>query len=96
MSSLVYRYRELGLVSDATISRSYQRLRSLSSQPGFAPDSVRGFPGEQPVMLCKAFELTQQDTGLTIREVAAELAWKPARVRELLGMPDSRPVLRLV
>ncbi|QKZ23271.1 helix-turn-helix domain-containing protein [Streptomyces chartreusis] len=96
VSSLVYRYRELGLVSDATISRSYQRLRGLSRQPGFAPESVRGFPGEQPVMLRKAFELAEQDTGLTIRELAAELAWKPARVRELLGMPDSRPVLRLV
>ncbi|MGW0602721.1 hypothetical protein [Streptomyces sp. NPDC002640] len=58
----------------------------LSGQPGFAPESVRGFPGEQRVMLRKAFE----------RELAAELAWKPARVRELLGMPDSRPVLSFV
>ncbi|MFH8472411.1 helix-turn-helix domain-containing protein [Streptomyces sp. NPDC018000] len=96
VNSLVYRYRELGLVSDATISRAYQRLRGLSAQPGFAPQSVRGYPGEQPVMLSKAFELAEQDTGLTIRVLAAELAWKPARVRELLGMPDSRPVLRLV
>ncbi|WP_327375432.1 XRE family transcriptional regulator [Streptomyces sp. NBC_01216] len=96
VSSLIYRYRELGLVSDATISRAYQRLRGLSGQPGFAPESVRGYPGEQPVMLRKAFELAEQDTGLTIRALAAELAWKPARVRELLGMPDSRPVLRLV
>ncbi|MEV6142382.1 XRE family transcriptional regulator [Streptomyces sp. NPDC051992] len=96
VNSLVYRYRELGLVSDATISRAYQRLRGLSAQPGFAPQSVRGYPGEQPVMLSKAFELAEQDTGLTIRALAAELAWKPARVRELLGMPDSRPVLRLV
>jgi Zn-dependent peptidase ImmA (M78 family)/transcriptional regulator with XRE-family HTH domain len=94
--SFIYRYRELGLVSDATISRAYQRLRGLSGQPGFAPESVRGFPGEQPVMLRKAFELAEQDTQLTIRELAAELAWKPARVRELLGMPDSHPVLRLV
>lgn len=96
VSSLVYRYRELGLVSDATISRAYQRLRGLRGQPGFAPEPVRGFPGEHPVMLCKAFELAEQDTGLTVRELAAELAWKPTRVRELLAMPDSRPVLRLV
>lgn len=96
VSSLVYRYRELGLVSDATISRAYQRLRGLGNQPGFAPEPVRGFPGEQPVMLRKAFELAEQDAGLTIRELAVELAWRPARVRELLVMPDSRPVLRLV
>lgn len=68
----------------------------FSGQPGFALESVRGFLGEQRVMLRKAFELAEQDTGLTIRELAAELAWKPARVRELLGMPDSRPVLSLV
>lgn len=47
-------------------------------------------------MLRQAFELAEQDQGLTIRELARELAWKPARIRELLGMPDSRPVLRLV
>ncbi|UKY54747.1 ImmA/IrrE family metallo-endopeptidase [Streptomyces inhibens] len=96
VSSLIYRYREFGLVSDATISRAYQRLRALSTQPGFAPESVRGFPGEQPVMLQQACELAASDTGLTIRELSQELAWKPARVRELLGMPDTRPVLRLL
>ncbi|KOT99400.1 DNA-binding protein [Streptomyces rimosus subsp. pseudoverticillatus] len=96
VSSLIYRYREFGLVSDATISRAYQRLRALSAQPGFAPEPVRGYPGEQPVMLQRAFELAASDTGLTIRELAQELAWKPSRVRELLGMPDTRPVLRLL
>ncbi|MET7304934.1 XRE family transcriptional regulator [Embleya sp. NPDC005575] len=94
--SLVYRYRELGLVSDATTSRAYQRLRALRDQPGFGPEPVRGFPGEQPVMLRQAFELAERETDLTIRALARELAWKVPHVRELLGMPDNRPVLRLV
>nr|WP_202499041.1 XRE family transcriptional regulator [Streptomyces sp. SID5476] len=94
--SLVYRCRELGLISDATASRTYQRLRALDGQPGFAPEPVSGYPGEQPVLLTQAFDLAVQETGLGVRELAQELAWPLARVRELLGMPDSRPVLRLV
>lgn len=31
---------------------------------------------------------------LTIRELAGALPWNPARVRGLLGKPDSRPALR--
>ncbi|MET9330870.1 XRE family transcriptional regulator [Streptomyces cellulosae] len=96
VKSLIYRCRELGLASEATASRAYQRLNALSGQPGFSAEPVSGFPGEQPVMLRQAFELAERDQGLTIRELARELAWKPARVRELLGVPDSRPVLRLV
>lgn len=94
--SLVYRCRELGLISDATASRTYQRLRALDGQPGFAAESVSGYPGEQPVLLSQAFDLAVQETGLSVRELAQELAWPLPRVRELLGMPDTRPVLRLV
>ncbi|MCX4825308.1 hypothetical protein OG883_36710 [Streptomyces sp. NBC_01142] len=57
-------------------------------------------PGEQPVLLSQAFDLMVQQTGLGVRELAQELAqelaWTPTRVRELLGMPDTGPVLRLV
>ncbi|WP_166483229.1 helix-turn-helix domain-containing protein [Streptomyces rhizosphaericus] len=94
--SFVYRCRELGVISDATASRTYQRLRALDGQPGFAPEPVSSYPGEQPTLLAQAFELAVQVTGLTVRELAQELAWKQAHVRELLGMPDTRPVLRLV
>ncbi|MFF4787905.1 hypothetical protein ACFY3E_42140 [Streptomyces griseorubiginosus] len=94
--SLVYRCRELGVISDATASRTYQRLRGLDGQPGFAPEPVSGYLGEQPVLLSQAFDLATWETGLGVRNLAQELAWPLARVRELLGMPDSRPVLRLV
>ncbi|MGA4545774.1 helix-turn-helix domain-containing protein [Uniformispora flossi] len=94
--SLVYRCREVGLFSDATASRAYQKLRVLAEQPGFAPEPVSGFPGEQPVLLSQAFELAATETGLTVESLARELCWKPERVRELLGVPDQRPVLHLV
>ncbi|MFF7929014.1 hypothetical protein ACFZDP_49675 [Streptomyces mirabilis] len=68
----------------------------MDGQPGFAPEPVSGYPGEQPVLLSQAFDLAVQETGLGVRELAQELAWPLARVRELLGMPDNRPVLRLV
>ncbi|WP_338693009.1 XRE family transcriptional regulator [Streptomyces sp. Q6] len=94
--SLVYRCRELGLFSDATASRTYQRLRGLEGQSGFAPEAVSGFPGEQPSMLTQAFDLAERETGLSVRTLARELAWSQERVITLLGLPDSRPVLRLV
>ncbi len=96
VKSLIYRCRELGLLSDATVSRAYQRLSALSDQPGFCADPISGFPGERPVMLCRAFELAEREQGLTIGDLARELAWKPGHVSQLLGIPDSRPVLRLV
>ncbi|THA81393.1 XRE family transcriptional regulator [Streptomyces sp. A0592] len=96
VKSLVYRCRELGLSSDATTSRAYQKLNTLSNLPGFCPEPVSGYPGEQPIMLTQAFELASADQGLTVRRLARELAWKEARVSELLGMSDTRPVLRLV
>ena len=51
---------------------------------------------EQPILLRQAFDLAAGETGLTEHVLAAELAWPPARVRELLGLPDPRPALRLV
>lgn len=96
VKSLIYRCRELGMISDATASRGYQRLRTLETQPGFSPEPVDSFLGEQPVLLVQAYELAEKEKGLTIPILAEELAWHPARVRQLLGVPDSRPVLRLV
>lgn len=96
IQSLIYRCRELGIISDATASRGYQRLRTLTGQPGFSPEPVSGFSGEQPALLVQAYQLAEQEKGLSIRALAEELAWHPAHVRELLGVTDTRPVLRLV
>ncbi|MET8011243.1 hypothetical protein ABZU86_01570 [Streptomyces sp. NPDC005271] len=94
--SLVYRCRELGLISDATASRTYQRLRALDGQPGFTPEAVSNFSGEQPSLLRQAFELACKETDLSAAKLAHELAWTTKRVRDLLGVQEQRPVLRLV
>ncbi|WP_224292047.1 helix-turn-helix domain-containing protein [Streptomyces olivaceus] len=94
--SLVYRCRELGLTSDATISRTYQRLRALEGQPGFTAESVANFSGEQPSLLRQAFELASKEADLSVTQLAHELAWTTMRVRDLLGVQEQRPVLRLV
>ncbi|KAB8161852.1 ImmA/IrrE family metallo-endopeptidase [Streptomyces sp. 3MP-14] len=94
--SLVYRCREVGLISDATTSRAYQRLRALEGQPGFSPESVSNYAGEQPSLLRQAFDLAAQEANLSVGKLAHELAWTTTRVRELLGVQDQRPILRLV
>ncbi|GAA0389059.1 XRE family transcriptional regulator [Microbispora corallina] len=96
VDSLLYRCREVGLISDSAAGRAYQRLGELRGQPGFAPEPISGYPGEQPVLLREAFDLAVAETGLTMAALAAQLAWPAARVRELLGMPDPRPALRIV
>ncbi|WP_217569292.1 ImmA/IrrE family metallo-endopeptidase [Streptomyces sp. GbtcB7] len=94
--SLIYRCRELGLISDATTSRTYQRLRALEGQPGFGPESVSNYPGERPSLLHQAFDLASKEADLSVPALAHELAWTPQRVRDLIGVQEQRPVLRLV
>lgn len=96
VDSLLYRCREVGLLSDQAAARAWRRLADLREEPGFATESVTGYPGEQPVMLRRAFELAARETGLTISDLARELGWSMARTRQLLGIEDLRPVLRLV
>jgi Zn-dependent peptidase ImmA (M78 family)/transcriptional regulator with XRE-family HTH domain len=96
VSSLLYRCREVGLLSDSAASRAYERLNELRGQPGFASEPVSRFPGEQPALLKQAFELAARQPGLTIPALARELAWTTRRVRELLGQPDQRPELHIV
>ncbi|MFG1998620.1 helix-turn-helix domain-containing protein [Spirillospora sp. NPDC048911] len=96
VDSLLYRCRELGLLSNSAASRAYQRLNNLRDQPGFASESVVGYPGEQPVLLAHAFELAAHEADLSVAALARELCWTVPRVRELIGLPDQRPTLRLV
>jgi Zn-dependent peptidase ImmA (M78 family)/transcriptional regulator with XRE-family HTH domain len=95
VKSLIYRSRELGLLSDATARRAYQRLNQLRDVGFFPDEPVAGYPGETPSLLAKAFALAARDC-LTLAELARELSWSLPRLRLLLGNPDPRPVLRLV
>jgi Zn-dependent peptidase ImmA (M78 family)/transcriptional regulator with XRE-family HTH domain len=95
VDSLLYRCREVGLFSDSTAARSWQRLNGLRSQGAFRAQPIQGFVGEQPILLRNAFDLAQQH-GLSLVALADELAWPLPRLRELLGIEETRPTLRLV
>ena len=96
VDSLLYRCREVGLLSDQAAGRAWRRLAELRHQPGFATESVLRYPGEQPMMLRQAFNLAAKEISLTVQDIAHELGWPVRRVEELLGLTHQRPVLRLV
>jgi Zn-dependent peptidase ImmA (M78 family)/DNA-binding XRE family transcriptional regulator len=95
VKALITRSRELGIVSEASARRAYQRLSQIESA-GLVPDEpITSYPGETPCLLGQAYGLAEQH-GLTISELAAELAWPISRVSELLGDARARPMLRLM
>jgi Zn-dependent peptidase ImmA (M78 family)/transcriptional regulator with XRE-family HTH domain len=95
VQALVYRSKELGLISDSAARRAYIKLHDLKSTPAVANRPVHQYAGEVPGMLAQALELAET-RNVTVASVATELAWKPARVRRLLGEVDARPTLTLV
>jgi len=95
VESLVYRCHEVGQITDSTYRRTFQRLHQLRHVGLFDRESVTGYPGEIPTLISKAFDLAEEH-GLTLGELADELKITRARLRLLLGQPDTRPTLRLV
>ena len=95
VDSLIYRCREVNVISDAAYRRAFQRLNQLRQLGLFRRESVEGYPGEVPVLLRRAFQLAEEH-GLTMRELAEELHLPLPRLRLLLGDDDPRPELRLV
>lgn len=95
VESLIYRCHEVGQISDATYRRAFQRLNQLRHAGLFGRESVRGYPGEIPILISKAYALAEEH-GLTLGQLADELKITRARLRLLLGQPDTRPALRLV
>lgn len=91
--SLVRRMGELRSVSESSVQRAYQRLRVFQSFESAEP--VASYPGELPMLLQEA-QRVAESSGFSIVDLARELRWKPAYVREMLGMPDPRPALSLV
>jgi Zn-dependent peptidase ImmA (M78 family)/transcriptional regulator with XRE-family HTH domain len=95
IKSLIYRSRELGLFSEATARRAYQRLNQMDRLGLITPEPVTNYAGETPCLLAKAFALAEA-RGLTLPDMARELRWPIRRLRALLGEADARPALRLV
>lgn len=89
--ALVFRMQELKGASDISVRRAYQKLRTGNRQE--AP--VVDYPGEVPVLLREAMKVAEQ-SGFTVLDLANELRWSPERVRQILGLIDNRPKLKLV
>ncbi|MGH3652395.1 XRE family transcriptional regulator [Glutamicibacter sp.] len=95
IESLIYRCRELGIVSDSAYRRAFQRLNQLRKVELFVGNPVNRHPGEMPILLREAFKMAEiKDLPLPV--LADELAMRPARVRQLLGITDRRPKLAFV
>ncbi|MCA1712786.1 MAG: XRE family transcriptional regulator [Actinobacteria bacterium] len=91
--SLVLRSRELGLISEVSARRAYQKLHDLQRSGATAPEPITSYPGETPSMMRKAYELAETH-GLTLEALGRELAWPVERVTALIDV-DPRPRLRL-
>jgi Zn-dependent peptidase ImmA (M78 family)/transcriptional regulator with XRE-family HTH domain len=92
-SSLVLRSREIGLISEVSARRAYQKLQDLQRSGAMAPEPITLYPGETPSMMRKAYELAEEH-GLTLEDLSAELAWPVHRIRALIDI-DPRPRLTL-
>lgn len=95
IKSLVFRSKELELISEATARRAYVTLNSLTANGTIRPQSVENFPGEQPELLKNALEVLDE-AGIPISQIARELHVTPKHVCRLAGIKDTRPKLRLV
>lgn len=96
VASLIRRTRELGLTTEISTRRAYQRLTYLQTTGLLRPKPITTYPGETPTLLSNAFALAEQHNGLTLSDLAKELAWPIRTVHTLLSNADSRPTLTLV
>ncbi len=97
IEALLYRGRELAVYSEATHRRGRVKVHDLRARGLLPAGPLRDYPGEQPLLLRRAFDTSVQHAGVTLHRLAAELAWAPLVLSRLLGgVEDDRPRLRLV
>ncbi len=94
VESLLRRCKEVGVASEPTYRRAYQRLSALRDAGVIRAEPIEGFPGEVPTVLRSASQMAEQ-YGLTLKALAAELRITLPRLRILLGEGDTRPTLQL-
>ncbi|SEB90595.1 Zn-dependent peptidase ImmA, M78 family [Rhodococcus pyridinivorans] len=90
--SLVRRMVERGRTTESSARRAYQRLAMVHDPTA---DPTGAFPGEVPTLLEKAAALAA-DHGAGVPVLAEVLKISPRQVRDLIGVVDQRPTLRLV
>ena len=95
VQSLVFRSKELELVSEATARRAYVTLSTLTRDGVIRPESIARYAGEVPDLMKNAVALLDS-VGVTIVDIARSLQWTPAHVRKIAGIEDPKPRLSLV
>lgn len=93
IDSLMKRMYELRITSDSSMRRAYQKLNSdpnwRANEPWFM------YEGESPSLLQQALKI-YEESGKSVSDLAEQLKWMTSRIRELLGIRDSRPELSIV
>ena len=95
VKSLVFRSKELELISEATARRAYLTLAILTRDGVIRAESIARYPGEVPDLLKNAVTLLES-AGVTVAEIARSLQWSPAHVRKIARIEDTKPRLTLV
>ncbi|TAM67791.1 MAG: ImmA/IrrE family metallo-endopeptidase [Microbacteriaceae bacterium] len=95
VKSLVFRSKELELISEATARRAYLTLATLTRDGMMRAESIARYAGEVPDLLKNAVMLLES-VGITVADIAKSLQWSPAHVRKIAGIEDPRPRLSLV
>lgn len=91
VDSLLYRSKELEIVSESTQRRAYVTLHGLPrrSQP------IWDYRGERPELLKSAIELLD-GAGVPLAQIADDLQMTPQHIRRLADIDDPQPKLTLV
>lgn len=95
VKSLVFRSKELELISEATSRRAYVTLATLARDGVIRAESIARYAGEVPDLLRHAIALLET-VGISVSDIARSLQWSPAHVRKIAGVADPRPRLSLV
>lgn len=91
INSLIFRSRELDLISESTARRAYITLNGIARR--LMP--VHDYPGERPELLKSALELLDE-SGIPLTQVAEDLQMTPRHIRRLADIDDPQPKLTLV
>jgi len=91
VDSLLYRSKELEVISESTQRRAYITLHSLPRRP----QPIWDYPGERPELLKSAIELLD-GAGVPLARIADDLQMTPKHIRRLADIDDPQPKLSLV